>query len=305
MLIWTQAATPNNVVANNSEQWESCSNTLTLNEKAYVARNSEAPILEVQNVGFTYNETKTKALENVSFKLYSGEMTAIVGANGAGKSTLAKLIVGFENLGTGEILYMSEDMADLTIPQRAERIGYVMQNPNQMICKPMIYDEIALGLRARGVSESQVEERVRHAMDICGLSRFIDWPISALSYGQKKRVTIADALVLDPRILILDEPTAGQDYKHYTDIMEFLRQLNANGVTVLLITHDMHLCIEYARRALVFSEGTLAADCPAYEILSDPDLARKASLRETSLYDLARICNIDEPKTLVKAYLNR
>jgi energy-coupling factor transport system ATP-binding protein len=178
-----------------------------------------------------------------------------------------------------------------------------MQNPNQMICKPMIFDEVALGLRVRGLPEPEVKERVERALEVCGLSRFVSWPISALSYGQKKRVTIADALVLDPRILILDEPTAGQDWRHYTDIMEFLVALNQRGITVLMITHDMHLCLEYARRALVFAGGKLLADRPAYEVLSDPELAARASLKETSLYDLARLCGVDDARALVRAYL--
>ena len=267
------------------------------------ANTDTVPLLEARNAGFIYNETGTEALKGVSFKLYPGEMTAIVGANGAGKSTLAKMIVGFEELGSGEILYNGENMSGLTIPERAERIGYVMQNPNQMICKPLIFDEVALGLRTRNIPEDEIKIRVEQVLDVCGLTRFIKWPISALSYGQKKRVTIADALVLDPQIIILDEPTAGQDWRHYTDIMEFLVSLNKRGVTVLMITHDMHLCLEYARRALVFSDGELLADKPAYEVLSDPDLAVKANLRETSLYELSRICGIEDSRTLVKAYI--
>ena len=261
------------------------------------------PLLEARNVGFTYSENSTEALKNVSFKLYPGEMTAIVGANGAGKSTLAKLICGFEDLTTGELLFNGKDMKDLTIPQRAENIGYVMQNPNQMICKPMIFDEVALGLRARKVAENEINERVERALEICGLTRFLKWPISALSYGQKKRVTIADALVLNPEIIILDEPTAGQDWRRYTEIMDFLVELNSHGVTVLMITHDMHLCLEYAKRALVFSDGELLADLPAYEVLSDPGLAARANLRETSLYDLARKCGISDARTLVRSYI--
>ena len=272
-------------------------------EPAAGAGSCAAPLLEVRNVGFSYDENDAAALKDVSFELYPGEMTAIVGANGAGKSTLAKLIVGFEDVGAGEIRYKGEDMAGLTIPERAERIGYVMQNPNQMICKPMIFDEVALGLRARKVPEPEIGARVERALSICGLSRFAKWPVSALSYGQKKRVTIADALVLDPQIIILDEPTAGQDWRHYTDIMEFLVELNGIGVTVLMITHDMHLCLEYARRALVFTGGELVADRPAYEVLSDPVLAARANLRETSLYDLARMCGVEDARTLVGAYL--
>ena len=263
----------------------------------------DTPLLETRNISFAYPNLEKTALTDVSFTLAPGEMTAIVGANGAGKSTLAKLLVGFEELAGGEIIYNGEDMRDWTIPERAEKIGYVMQNPNQMICKPMIFDEIALGLRVRDVPEIEVADRVKQAMQICGLTRFINWPVSALSYGQKKRVTIADALVLNPQILILDEPTAGQDWRHYTDIMEFLVELNRSGLTVLMITHDMHLCLEYARRALVFAGGKLLADSPAYEVLSDPSLCASASLRETSLYELARTCGITDAPGLVRAYL--
>ena len=265
---------------------------------------TDTPLLEAQNIRFSYTNTDTVALDDVSFKLYAGEMTAIVGANGAGKSTLAKVIVGFEQLKAGNLLYNGEDMTGLTIPERAMRIGYVMQNPNHMICKPLIYDEVALGLRVRGYSENEISQRIDHVLEICGLTRFRNWPISALSYGQKKRVTIADALALEPQMIILDEPTAGQDWRHYTEIMEFLVSLNQHGITVLLITHDMHLCLEYAKRSLVFTDGKLIADCPAYKVLADPVMAAKANLRETSLYDFSRICGIDDTIAFIQAYLD-
>jgi len=265
----------------------------------------QPPLLEVKNVSFTYAENNVAALKDVSFKLFPGEMTAIVGENGAGKSTLAKVICGFEKAGAGELYFGGESMADLTIPERAEKIGFCMQNPNQMLCQPFVYDEVALGLRARGVGEDEVKERVGRALDVCALSRFVKWPVSALSYGEKKRVTIADALVLNPRVVILDEPTAGQDWRRYTDIMDFLARLNDNGYTVLMITHDMHLCLEYARRALVFAGGALIADLPAYELLSDPELAKSAHLKETSLYALSGLCGIPDARDTVRAYLLR
>ena len=182
-------------------------------------------------------------------------MVSIVGKNGAGKSTLSKLLCGFEKEDRGSILYKGQDIKDKTIKERAEIIGLVMQNPNQMISKPMIYDEVALGLRLRNVPEDDIAARVEKVLKICGLAPFMDWPISALSYGQKKRVTIASILVLDPKILILDEPTAGQDFRHYTEIMEFLVEINKLGVTIILITHDMHLMLEYTPRAIVLAGG--------------------------------------------------
>ena len=189
-----------------------------------------------------------------------GEMVSIVGRNGAGKSTLAKVVCGFEKEDHGAVLYEGQNIRSRSIKERAEIIGFVMQNPNQMISKSLIFDEVALGLRLRKIPEEEIKPRVEKVLDICGLSPFISWPISALSYGQKKRVTIASILVLDPCILILDEPTAGQDYRHYSEIMDFLREINQLGITIILITHDMHLMLEYTPRAVVLSGGLKIAD---------------------------------------------
>ena len=152
---------------------------------------------------------------------------------------------GFETPDSGQIFLDGRDISDDNIRTRARRIGYVMQNPNQMISKTMIFDEVALGLVHSGMPADQVRARVEDTLKICGLYPFRNWPISALSFGQKKRVTIASVLALGPEVIILDEPTAGQDFHHYTEIMEFLRGLNEQGVTVLMITHDMHLMLEY------------------------------------------------------------
>ena len=179
-----------------------------------------------------------------------------------------------------------------------------MQNPNQMICKSMIYDEVALGLRNRGVDEDTVREKVEKALKICGLAPFKKWPVSALSFGQKKRVTIASILVMEPQILILDEPTAGQDYRHYTEIMEFLKSLNDQGVTILMITHDMHLMLEYTPHAIVISDGRKIGDSTAVDILTNPEIAARASLKLTSLYELASMAGIPEPGTFVQNFID-
>ena len=183
-------------------------------------------------------------------------------------------------------------------------MGYVMQNPNQMISQTLIFDEVALGLRTRGAAENEVKARVEKTLKICGLWPFRSWPVSALSFGQKKRVTIAAILVLEPEIILLDEPTAGQDYRHYTEIMEFLLDLNRRGVTVLMVTHDMHLMLEYARRAFVFSDGRLIADAPCAEILTDDEIIRRASLKETSLYTLAKRCGIEDARAFVARFID-
>ena len=142
-------------------------------------------------------------------------------------------------------------------------------------------------------------------MKICGIERFAKWPINALSYGQKKRVTVASILVLEPEIIILDEPTAGQDYRHYTEIMEFLTELNRDlGITIILITHDMHLMMEYTKRSIVLSEGDLIADKDSSDVLTNEDIVEKGSLKETSLYHIAKIVGIEDPKSLVDAFVS-
>jgi energy-coupling factor transport system ATP-binding protein len=231
-------------------------------------------------------------------------MVSIVGTNGAGKSTLAKLICGFMKQDAGDILLNGESITDWTIKERSLQIGYVMQNPNQMISKPMIYDEVALGLRIRGVSEADIRPKVEKALMICGLYSMRNWPVSALSFGQKKRVTIASMLVMDPQVLILDEPTAGQDYRHYTDIMEFLRGLNRRGVTIIMITHDMHLMLEYTDRSIVFTDGRIVADKSGSAVLCDEGLVEKAALKETSLFVIAKEAGIADPVDFVDCFID-
>ena len=260
-------------------------------------------ILQADHISFQYTK-KRKILQDISFTIREGEMVSVVGTNGAGKSTLAKVICGFVKEDQGKLYYGGEEMSDWTIKERSARIGYVMQNPNQMICKPMIYDEVALGLRIRGVPEEEIEPKVDKALKICGLAPFKKWPVSALSFGQKKRVTIASVLVLEPQILILDEPTAGQDYHHYTDIMEFLKSLNSQGVTIIMITHDMHLMLEYTPHAIVISGGKKIGDASAVEILTDEKIAEQANLKVTSLYELALKAGIEDPTSFVQNFID-
>ncbi|MEG0077584.1 ABC transporter ATP-binding protein [Anaerorhabdus sp.] len=263
---------------------------------------NEKSLLEIQNLSFSY-DGKRKILDDINIQINEGEMISIVGKNGAGKSTLSKLIVGFEKEDIGSILLEGQDLVDFTIKERAEHVGIVLQNPNQMISKNLIYDEIALGLRIRNINEEEIEKRVIDVMKICGLLPFKNWPISALSYGQKKRVTIACILVLNPKILILDEPTAGQDYHHYSEIMGFLESLNKNGQTIILITHDMHLMLEYTPRAIVLANGKKLADTKAYEVLCNPTLIHEANLKETSLFELAKKAHINDPLKFVECFI--
>ena len=261
-------------------------------------------LLNVENLDFTY-EGGHHALKGITAKIHKGDMLSIVGTNGAGKSTFSKVICGFEKPQGGILQLNGADLQELSIKERADHIGYVMQNPNQMISKTQIFDEVALGLRNRGVAEEELRPRVEKTLKICGLYPFRNWPVSALSYGQKKRVTIASILVLEPEMILLDEPTAGQDLRHYTEIMDFLAELNGQGVTVVLITHDMHLMLEYTPRAIVFHAGQVIADKSAAEVLNSPAIVETAHLKETSLYHLSKLCGISDPEEFTRRFIAR
>ena len=265
----------------------------------------EAEILfQAAGIDFTYDGGH-HALKGIDVTISKGEMLSIVGTNGAGKSTFSKVICGFEKPQMGTLHLNGGDLSELSIKERADKIGYVMQNPNQMISKTLIFDEVALGLRNRGVGEEEIRERVEKTLKICGLYPFRKWPVSALSYGQKKRVTIASILVLEPEMILLDEPTAGQDLKHYTEIMDFLSELNRSGMTVVLITHDMHLMLEYTPRAVVFHDGKVIADESAAQVLNSPEIVKTANLKETSLYHLSNACGIADAESFTRRFIAR
>lgn len=261
-------------------------------------------VLAVEHLSFAYDD-KHPILHDIDFSVQKGEMLSIVGKNGAGKTTLSNLICGFYEPSGGRILLDGQDISPLSIKERGERIGLVMQNPNQMISKAMIYEEVALGLAVRGVPEEEIKERVYETLKICGLYPFRNWPISALSFGQKKRVSIASILVMNPEIMILDEPTAGQDYHHYTEIMEFLKRVNEEyGTTIIMITHDMHLMLEYTDRAIVIADGHMISDDTPANILTNREISDRAYLKQTSLYDMAEKCGILAPSEFVECFIN-
>ena len=259
-------------------------------------------ILELGHLNFAYREGQP-ILKDLSLTIPKGQRLAIVGKNGAGKSTLAKAICGFIQT-EGTYFSKGEDIKGDSVKERAERVGYVLQNPNQMISSTMVFDEVALGLHLRNVPEDQIESRVHQALKTCGLYEFRKWPISALSYGQKKRVTIASILVLGPEVLVLDEPTAGQDQRNYTEIMDFLDELQQKGHTIVMITHDMQLMLDYSDRAIVVTDGQILADLTPAELLTQPEILRRANLKETSIFALANRLGVD-PLALTQFYMNQ
>ncbi len=260
-------------------------------------------LLKVDHVDFSYD--KRKVLDDVSFEVHRGERIAIVGKNGAGKSTMAKMLCGIIRPQKGTITVNGQDYTALTIREIGRLIGYVMQNPNQMLVKDMIMDEVRLALELNEFEEEQIRQRAEETLKMCGLYAMRNWPVSALSYGQRKRVTIASILALKPDIIILDEPTAGQDYYHYTEIMNFLDHLNKEyQVTILFITHDMHLAIEYTDRAIVFADSRCIADDFVFRVLSDSEIIEKANLKQTSLVTLAKRTGVD-PEAFIRHFIER
>lgn len=266
-------------------------------------KDNPTPLLTLKDVGHRYNEFQENPLHDVNLTINQGDFISIVGQNGAGKTTLCRIICGFI-ANEGQAYFKDQDLSKLSIKERAEKIGYVMQDPNQMISQKMIFDEVALGLRLRNYPEDEIKEKVNQTLKVCGLYAFRKWPISALSFGQKKRVTIAAILVLEPDLIILDEPTAGQDWKTYSEIMNFLRQLNEKGKTIMIVTHDMHLMLEYTNRSFAFAKGQLIADTTPIQLLSDQELVNKASLRRTSLYELAKHYDLADPNKFVEAFID-
>ena len=289
-----------NIDERNKEVLKNWFNNETSNKDSII---KEEKILEVKNLAFSHDGIKN-TINDVSFHLNKGEILAVLGNNGAGKSTLCRLITGILKPQKGSIFLNNQCIDSWSIKQKGSAIGYVMQNPNQMISQHMIKDEIALGLKCRNYSKEEIDKKVEEVLKICGLYPYRNWPVSALSYGQKKRVTIASILAINPQVIILDEPTAGQDYKHYTEFMEFIKELSAQGISIILITHDMQLTLEYCNRAVVLSGGEKIADDKPSNILTDENIIKKANLKETSLSTLAKSIGIANTNDFVQFFID-
>lgn len=259
-------------------------------------------ILELKNLSFAYPEQEP-TLNNINLQIQKGEMLSIVGANGTGKSTLGKLICGFEKPTAGSIDFEGKDGTNDSMKERGERVGFVLQNPNHMFSKQIIHEEVAFALFHKGVEATEVRERVEETLKVCGLYPFRNWPISALSYGQKKRLSIATILILEPAIIVLDEPTAGQDYKHTSELMTFLESLQQRDITIILITHDMHMITEYTKRAIVLCEGEIIADDSPARILANHELIERANLKQSSLHELANKLTIKDHAQFVEKFI--
>jgi energy-coupling factor transport system ATP-binding protein len=297
-------AKPSNLSTLPLAQYQTAVSTWFESSTATSVETQTDTLLAVRNLAYSYDGEKN-ALEDVSFDVKRGEFVSILGKNGSGKSTITKLVMGVIEPDQGSMMLNGQDLGDLTIFERSQKVGVVMQNPNHMISHHMIFDEVAFGLRNRGVEEKQVETKVLEVLELCGLNKYRHWPIEALSYGQKKRVTIASILALEPELLILDEPTAGQDYRNYTSMLSFIEKLNRElGITVMIISHDMHLVLEYTTRSIVIADSKLIADAPMTEVFSNPALLDQANLTTTSLYELASKLGIENTNGFMQHFID-
>ncbi|BBJ28688.1 ABC transporter ATP-binding protein [Athalassotoga saccharophila] len=245
------------------------------------------PILEVENLDFSY-EDGTHALKGLSFKVEQKEFVAIIGQNGSGKSTLSKILSGIEGNFSGSVKIASLDLHD---PKNRRRmpyhVGYVFQNPDHQIFNRSVYNEVAYGLKNMGLSQSIIDEKVKSVLKSVDLIDKINEDPLFLGRGQKRRLGVASVLAMHPEIIIVDEPTTGQDYKMSREIMELLKKLNDDGTTIIVISHDMRLVAEFCPRSIVLNQGKILYDGPTFELFKNKSILDKASLRPPQIVRLS------------------
>lgn len=265
---------------------------------------NDEELLRLQHIHFKYPWNKEDILRDVSLKIMEGEMLSMIGSNESGKSTLAKVIAGLEKVQSGKIFWKGKDITELDEDQRESVVGYVPQNPMDYITQETIYEEIAYRLKKRNLPEAEISKRVEEAIRVCSLQYIRDVSVATLSFGQLKRVMIASVLALNPEMIIVDEPAAGQDFTRYTEMMSFLQTIHLQGVTVLLVTNDIHLMLEYTKRAIVMSKGTIIADASPVYILVSKNIIEESSLKETSLYTFASHLGMKDPYAFTEKFVH-
>lgn len=267
--------------------------------------------ISVSNLTHIYNEGlphETVALGDVSFTINDGEFIGIIGHTGSGKSTLLQHLNGLLKPSSGKIVVGDVDITDPSckLMEIRRRIGLVFQYPEYQLFEETVAKDVAFGPKNLGLEQAEIDKRVKEAIELVGLpfDEIKDKSPFELSGGQKRRVAIAGVVAMKPEVLILDEPTAGQDYRHYTEIMEFLKELNEQGVTIILITHDMHLMLEYTPHAIVINDGRKIGDSSAVDILTNEEITKAASLKLTSLYTLAQMAGIEDARSFIWHFID-
>jgi len=239
------------------------------------------PLVQFMNVSFGY-ESGVDVLHDINLNFHRGDVIAVLGPNGAGKTTLVKHAIGLLKPRSGQVLVEGRETGELSVAEIASTLGYVFQSPSHMLFAPSVKEELSFGPKNLGHHPEDIEKEVKEAIEIVNLSGLEENPPLALSFGQQKRVTIAAILAMRSKILVMDEPTAGQDYKNYMDFMDSILRL-PNFEAILFITHDIDMAVVYANRVLLVSEGTVVADGAPEEVLHDYDLLTRCRLVPTSL----------------------
>ena len=244
-------------------------------------------IMECKNIRYTYPDG-TEALKGADLNIYRGDFLGIIGRNGSGKSTLAKIMKGIYNPTEGEVLVSGEKLHDKIGVERAKKVGYVFQNPDDQIFCRTVRDEIAFGLKYLKLSRSEMSNLMKKAASAMELQEFLDSNPFELSQGLRQRIAIASVLVFEPEIFIIDEPTTGQDFARSKIIMDLARDLHRSGITIIIITHDMELIADYANRLVVVSEGKILLDGSTREVFSKPEIIKKSSLKPPQITSLGQ-----------------
>jgi len=234
-------------------------------------------MIEVRDVYFTY-PTGVEALKGVSLSIRNGEFVAIMGQNGAGKTTLVKQFNGLLKPTKGAVLVDGVNTRDISIAQLARKVGFVFQNPDHQLFSETVEEEVAFALRNFGFRQATIERRITWALNLLGLTEYRKTSPFMLSGGERKRVALASVLAWNPKVVILDEPTIGQDYQQKETLRQFIVQLNAQGKTVVIVTHDVEFVAECNPRLVLMAQGQIVADGDTKRILTNPDVALRASI---------------------------
>jgi energy-coupling factor transport system ATP-binding protein len=245
-------------------------------------------ILEVADLVFWYDDEDTPVLRGLDLIIQRGEFLALVGANGSGKTTLTKHFNGLLRPQRGRVLVDGQDATDRSVGELARHVGYLFQNPEQQIFSPTVREEVAFGPQNLGLSSAEVEAQVVDALDRFRLVDVADNPPAVLSYGLRRRVTLASLAAMDPPVLVLDEPTVGLDARGLVEAFDWLSELHAKGRTIVLVTHDMSLAAEYADRVVAMHEGQIIASAPPAELFQQHELLSQTSLAAPPVLALAR-----------------
>ena len=257
----------------------------TDNSKSSNAVNDKKPIIEIKDISYAYNEEK-EALKHINLTVHEGEVVAILGRNGSGKTTLVRHLIGLIKPDEKKIFVNGKDVAITPTHELAQDVGFCFQNPNHQIVTFKVRDEVIFGLRAHNVPPSEYDERIHEALKIVDMLDYIDAEVFDLGKGQKQRLALASVLALKPRILVIDEPTTGQDPQMAEGIFSIIKNLNEMGTTVLMITHQMEYAANYAHRAVVLQSGEIKFDGPINELISN------RQLMEENYLDLPEVTKI-------------